>query len=116
MELNPFTNPLTFTSLLDVAVDSVGVDAGLSNDDLRDLASSFDGFDPDTIVSYSLPCSGFRTAGGASVLDLEDGPEADAILGIFRGLEPGEVIPARCQCRFGTAPGPIGRAPTQPAR
>ena len=95
MELNPFTNPLTFTNLLDVAVDSVGVDAGLSNDDLRNLASSFDGFDPDTIVNYSLPVRGFRTNGGASVLDLEEGPETDAILNIFRGLEPGEVIPSQ---------------------
>jgi LCP family protein required for cell wall assembly len=95
MELNPFTNPLTFTNLLDVAVDSVGVDAGLSNDDLRNLAGSFDGFDPDTIVNYSLPVRGFRTDGGASVLDLEDGAETDAILNIFRGLEPGEVIPSQ---------------------
>jgi LCP family protein required for cell wall assembly len=95
MDMNPFTNPLTFTNLLDVAVDSVGVDAGLSNDDIRDLAGSFDGFDPDTIVNYALPTRGFRTSGGASVLDLEDGPEVDAILNVFRGLQPGDVIPSQ---------------------
>jgi hypothetical protein len=95
MELSPFTNPLTFTNLLDVAVDSVGVDAGLSNDELRQLAGSFDGFDPDTIQNYSLPVEGFRTSGGASVLDLVEGPETDAILNIFRGLEPGEVLPSQ---------------------
>jgi LCP family protein required for cell wall assembly len=92
MAMNPFTNPLTFTNLLDVAVDSVGVDAGLSNDDIRDLAGSFDGFDPDTIVNYALPTRGFRTSGGAAVLDLQEGPEVDAILNVFRGLEPGDVI------------------------
>ena len=31
------------------------VDSGLSNDDLRGLASSFDGFDPSTIVNHALP-------------------------------------------------------------
>lgn len=92
LDLNPFTNPLTFTNLLDAAVESVGVDAGLSNDDLRVLASSFDGFDPETIVNYALPTRGFRTNGGASVLEIIEGPETDAIFNIFRGLEPGEVI------------------------
>lgn len=92
MDLNPFTNPLTFTNLLDVAVESIGVDAGLSDDDLLGLAQSFDGFDPETIVNYALPTRGFRTSGGASVLELVEGPETDAILNIFRGLDPGEVI------------------------
>jgi LCP family protein required for cell wall assembly len=95
LRLNPFTNPLTFTELLDVAVESVGVDAGLSNDDLRGLASSFDGFDPDAIVNHALPTEGFRTSGGAAVLDLIDGPETDAVLNIFRGLAPGEVVPSQ---------------------
>lgn len=97
--MNPFTNPLTFTNLLDVAVDSVGVDAGLSNDDLRNLASSFDGFDPDTIVNHALPVDGFRTNGGASVLKMVEGPETEAILNIFRGLEPGEVLPNQVTVR-----------------
>ena len=91
--LNPFTNPLTLADLLDVAVNSVGVDGGLSNDDLRDLAGRFRNFDPETMVNHALPVSGFRTSGGASVLRLDEGPEADAILNIFRGLDPGEVLP-----------------------
>lgn len=97
LSLNPFTNPLTFTNLLDVAVDSVGVDAGLSNDDLRDLASRFRGFDPETMINYALPTSGFRTNGGASVLRLEEGSEA--IFNIFRGLEPGEFLPDQVSVR-----------------
>ena len=97
LAMNPFTNPLTFTNLLDVAVDSVGVDAGMSNDDLRDLASRFRGFDPETIINYALPTSGYRTSGGAAVLRLEDG--ADAIFNIFRGLEPGELVPDQVTVR-----------------
>ena len=99
LELNPFTNPLTFTNLLDVAVDSVGVDAGLSNDDLRRLASSFDGFNPETIVNHALPLRNFRTNGGASVVEVEDGPEADAIFNIFRGGRPGDVLPNQVSVR-----------------
>jgi LCP family protein required for cell wall assembly len=93
--LNPFTNPLTFTNLLDVAVSSVGVDGGLSNDDLRDLAGRFRDFDPDTMLNHALPVTGFRTSGGAAVLRLDEGPETDAILNIFRGLDPGEVLPSQ---------------------
>ena len=95
LSLNPFTNPLTFTNLLAEAVDSVRVDEGLSNDDLRQLAEDFDGFNPETIINHSLPVEGFRTSGGAAVLDLVEGPQTDAVLNIFRGLEPGDVIPGQ---------------------
>lgn len=92
LSLNPFTDPITFTNLLEEGVDSVRVDAALSTDRLRDLAAQFDGFNPDTIVNHSLPTEPFRTSGGAAVLDLVEGPEVDAVLNIFRGLKPGEVI------------------------
>lgn len=88
------TDVLTFNRLLDVAVDSVKVDAGLSNDDLRDLASRFRSFDPDTIRNHALPTEPFRTSGGAAVLRLlED--EAQPILNVFRGLPPGAVTAAQ---------------------
>jgi LCP family protein required for cell wall assembly len=99
LTLNPFTNPITFTNLLEEAVDSVKVDAGLSTDDLRQLADDFDGFSPETIINHSLPTEGFRTDGGASVLDLVEGPETDAVLNIFRGLDPGEVVPSQVAVR-----------------
>lgn len=98
LKLNPFTNPLTFAHLLDVAVDSVGVDAGLSNDDLRNLASRFRGFDPDTIINYALPVSNHRTRGGAAVLLLDE-EGAEPIFNIFRGLEPGAVTPGMVTVR-----------------
>ena len=85
---------LTLNRLLDVAVDSVAVDAGLSNDDLRDLASRFRNFDPETIRNHALPTEPFRTNAGAAVLRLlED--EAEPILNVFRGLSAGAVSPDR---------------------
>jgi LCP family protein required for cell wall assembly len=83
---------LTLNHLLDVAVDSVAVDAGLSNDDLRELANRFRNFDPETIRNHALPTSPFRTSAGAAVLDLID-DEAEPILNVFRGLAPGAVSP-----------------------
>jgi LCP family protein required for cell wall assembly len=88
------TDILTLNRLLDVAVDSVSVDGGLSNDDLRDLANRFENFDPSTIRNHSLATYGFRTNGGASVLGLvEDDPSTIAALNVFRGLPPGAVTP-----------------------
>lgn len=91
VELDPFTNVVTFTNLLDVFTDSVGVDAGMSNDRLRELRARFSGFDPETINNFALPTSPRTTSGGAAVLDLL--PGAEPIFNIFRGLEPGEVTP-----------------------
>jgi LCP family protein required for cell wall assembly len=88
--LNPFTNPLTMTNLLDVAVESIGVDHAMSNDDIRDLVAQFEGFDPESIQNYALPTDDFRTPAGAAVLRLQDG--AEPIFNIFRGLEAGEVL------------------------
>ena len=88
--MNPFTNPLTMSNLLDVAVESVGVDHAMSDDDIRDLVAQFEGFNPDTIQNFALPTADFRTNGGAAVLRLDDG--AEPIFNIFRGLDPGEVI------------------------
>jgi LCP family protein required for cell wall assembly len=88
------TDILTLNRLLDVAVDSVAVDSGLSNDDLRDLASRFSDFNPETIRNHPLPTEPFRTSGGAAVLDLVD-ELAQPSLNLFRGLPPGEVLPAQ---------------------
>lgn len=86
------TDVFTLNRLLDVAVDSVAVDAGLSDDDLRALASRFRNFDPNTIRNHSLPTVGFRTSGGAAVLRLVE-DDAQPALNVFRGLPPGAVGP-----------------------
>jgi len=88
------TDIATLDRLLDVTVDSVAVDNGLSNDDLLDLARRFRNFDAGTIRNHALPTEPFRTAGGAAVLRLVE-DEAEPALNVFRGLDPGEVSPGQ---------------------
>jgi LCP family protein required for cell wall assembly len=103
------TDVLTFNRLLDVAVDSVKVDSGLSNDDLRSLAERFRSFDPDTIRNHALPTDPFRTSGGAAALRLVEN-EAQPILNIFRGLPPGAVTPAQVKVAVQNGTGIDGQA------
>lgn len=84
------TNPITFQGLLDVAIDNVGVDENLSNDDLLELAQRFKSFTADNLKTYSLPVENFRTNAGAAVLRLAD-HGVQPILNIFRGLPPDAV-------------------------
>jgi len=95
LSLNPFTNPTTLVGLLDVAVDSVKVDAGLSTDDLRSLAEQFRSFDPTTIQNHSLTVASERGPGGASWLGIVDDANTQATINVFRGLPPGAVSPAQ---------------------
>lgn len=100
---------LTLNRLLDVGVDSVGVDANLSNDDLRDLVNRFRSFDPNGIRSFALPVTGFRTSGGASVLDLDE-DLAQPIFNVFRGLAPGEVTAGEVAVRVQNGTGAAHQA------
>lgn len=86
------SNPVTLNDLVDVAVDHVGLDPTLSVRDLLSLGRRFASFDADTLQTYSLPTVPFRTAGGAAVLELVD-REAEPMLNVFRGLDPGAVTP-----------------------
>jgi LCP family protein required for cell wall assembly len=95
LDLNPFTNPGTLVHLLDVAVDSVKVDAGLSTDDLRNLAERFRSFDPSTIENHSLTVENERGPGGAAWLHLVDDANTQATINSFRGLPPGAVTPGQ---------------------
>ena len=93
LELN-LTDLVTLNRLLDVGIESVGVDPDLSVDDLRGLASRFSDFDPDTIRNHPLPTEPFRTSGGAAVLRLVD-EQAQQSLNLFRGLPPGAATPSQ---------------------
>ena len=95
LDLNPFTNPGTLVRLLDVAVDSVKVDAGLSTDDLRSLSERFRSFDPSAIENHSLTVEQERGPGGAAWLRLVDDPNTQATINTFRGLPPGAVTPGQ---------------------
>lgn len=85
-----FTDPVRLNRLLDVAIDSVGVDAGLDAGDLLNLARQFEEFSGEELETHTLPVTPSRTAGGASVLELDE-RAAQPTLNIFRGLPPGAV-------------------------
>lgn len=85
---------LTLNRLLDVAVDSVGVDPGFSIDEMRGLATRFANFDPRQIETLPLPTVPRTTAAGAEVLELVEA-EAQPMLDVFRGVPAGSLTPAQ---------------------
>jgi len=86
------TNPATLNELVGVGVDHVGLDPSLEAADIVRLGRRFASFDAETLKTFSLPATPFRTAGGAAVLDLEE-REAERIFNIFRGRPPGALSP-----------------------
>jgi LCP family protein required for cell wall assembly len=86
------TNPVTLNELVGVGVEFVGLDPTLSASDIVSLGRRFASFDADSLQTFSVPAEPFRTAGGASVLDLDE-REAERIFNIFRGLDPGQLTP-----------------------
>lgn len=86
------SNPATLNQLVDVAVDYVGLDPTLTVRDILSLGKRFADFDAESLLTYSLPTTPFRTAAGAAVLDLQT-REAEPILNVFRGLDPSEMTP-----------------------
>lgn len=90
------TNPVTLNDLVAVGVDFVGLDPTLTARDLVSLGRRFASFDAESLQTFSTPAEPFRTAGGASVLDLDE-RAAEPIFNIFRGLDPGEVTPGQVE-------------------
>lgn len=86
------TNPATLNDLVGVAVDYVGLDPTLDAGDIVSLGRRFASFDAESLQTFSVPATPFRTAAGASVLDLEE-REAERIFNIFRGRDPDELSP-----------------------
>jgi LCP family protein required for cell wall assembly len=84
------TNPKTFFELLSAATNSVTIDQTLDRGDLNELRLRFQELNPDAIETYSLPVTDHMTNGGAAVLLLQQA-EAQPILDVFRGKDPGTV-------------------------
>jgi LCP family protein required for cell wall assembly len=86
------TNPLTLRRLVDVGVQNITIDKGLSAYDLLQLGRRFADFKSKQLHTYTLPVHPFRTDGGASVLAL-DQDWAWPILALFRpdGAQGGTV-------------------------
>jgi polyisoprenyl-teichoic acid--peptidoglycan teichoic acid transferase len=80
-------NPIRLNRLVNVAIDTVVVDRGLGVDDIVNLGERFRDLSPESLQQYTLNqfVENARTSAGAAVLELQDGPEVQAIFDVFRG-------------------------------
>jgi LCP family protein required for cell wall assembly len=103
------TSASRFNEMLDIGVDSVGIDEALSFDDLAGLALRFRSIDDQTIVNRTLPVEDYMTSGGAAVLHIVE-PDADGVLAEFRGTSPADYTPGLVQVKVINASGTEGQA------
>jgi LCP family protein required for cell wall assembly len=96
-------NPGTLDRLIDVGLSGITVDNELTAGDIFDLGTRFRSFNPDSLQTYSLAGTP-DVVNGADILRLNEGPETEATLAIFRGGATGELSPAgvRLTVRNGT--------------
>jgi LCP family protein required for cell wall assembly len=80
----------TLRKLIDVGVDSVRVDKGLSLGTMLSLGHRFSKFNASTMVTHRLPADPFRTSAGESALQM-DAAAAAPTLAIFQGKAPATV-------------------------
>lgn len=105
-------NPARVNDLVDVGIDNVTVDRDLDARDLVSLGKRFRSLTPESLQQFSLPVVADRV-GGASVLFLEEGPEAAEILDVFRGDPPAAtevVAPSAVTVRVLNGTGVAGQA------
>jgi len=84
------TNVAELPDLIDVAVDHVTIDSGLSPNDLLNMMQRYAEFEGENIDTYTLPSEPYTTSGGAAVLQL-DLAGAQPTLDIFRDESAGVV-------------------------
>jgi LCP family protein required for cell wall assembly len=96
-------NPGTLDQLIDVGLSGVTVDSELTAGDIFALGRKFRSFNPDSLLTYSVTGTP-DTVNGAAILRLNEGPETEATLAIFRGGATAELPPAavRLTVRNGT--------------
>ncbi len=103
------TSASRFNEMIDIGVDSVGLDEALSFDDLAGLALRFRSIGPDTVINRTLPVEDYTTDGGAAVLRIVE-PDADAVLAQFRGHSTADFTPGLVQVKVINATGLTGQA------
>lgn len=111
------TSASRFNEMLDIGVDSLGIDEALTFDDLAGLALRFRDIDDDTVIHRTLPVEDYTTDGGAAVLRIVE-PDAQAVLDRFRGIDPAtgttdgtnDLTPGLVQVKVDNASGMPGQA------
>jgi LCP family protein required for cell wall assembly len=104
-------NPITLNRLINIGVDNVTLDKGMSTRDIMAVARRFQSLNPDTVDMRTLPGE-LATVGGASVVLLDD-EEAQDELDLLAGrAQPGQsaVRPGEVQLRVLNGNGGDGAA------
>lgn len=78
-----YSNPITMKRLIQTGADNVTLDQGLSVGTLIGIGERFAGYEPDSMLTYTVPATPRTTAGGAAILDI-DREAAEPILEQFR--------------------------------
>jgi polyisoprenyl-teichoic acid--peptidoglycan teichoic acid transferase len=78
--------------LLSSTADNLKVDTSLDLGQMVKLARRFSDFHGDQLRTHTLPVYPYETAGGASVLKLDE-TAAAPVFDVFRGLTPGDAVP-----------------------
>jgi LCP family protein required for cell wall assembly len=100
------SNPAKITELIDIGTDTVGLDSGLGISDIRDLADRFQDFSTSALRTYALPVVDRGDNATLAVDELN----ADPILNVFRGLDPGEMSPSVIEVTVLNGSGQQGQA------
>jgi LCP family protein required for cell wall assembly len=78
-------NPLVLNDLISAGTSALNLDPTLTPSDILDIGERFRDFNPDNLVTYSVPVTEANIRGGA-VLLLRTG-DAEPIFDIFRGVD-----------------------------
>ncbi len=95
------TNPIQLNRLVNIGVDNVRIDSGMSTKDIVTVARRFKSLDADSVDMQTLPTTGasFAAAGDVQLLNEEEArPLIDRING-KAPLEPSAISPAEVQVR-----------------
>jgi polyisoprenyl-teichoic acid--peptidoglycan teichoic acid transferase len=90
--LDQLDSPLRLRELVDIGIDRVSIDSGMSLGEIRRLADQFSELDPDAFQTASLPV--LPRPGDEDATVIVDEPTAEPFLNVFRGLDPGEISPS----------------------
>jgi polyisoprenyl-teichoic acid--peptidoglycan teichoic acid transferase len=100
------SNPAKVTELINIGTDTVGLDSGLGISDIRDLADRFQDFSTSALRTYALPVVDRGDNATLAVDELN----AEPILNVFRGLDPGEMSPSVIEVTVLNGSGQQGQA------
>jgi len=89
-------NPFVLTDLINTGLENVTIDENLTPQLLKDLASTYQGFNPEKLQTYSLPVSDLTVGNDPDLLQTNV-ESAEPILKIFRGAEfsSPETVPVK---------------------